>query len=248
MNKIKLVKTLKNLGLSENEAEVYFAALSLGPTTIKKIAETSGVKRTSVYNIVGDLKKIGLMHIELSGLKQQFVAENPATLHEMAERRKSELEEMLPDFMKVFEKTATQDSIKFVEGLAAVRGLYRSLPTDLKKGDHYYIITNQERWYALDKGFSQNFVEKRAEMGLDIKMLTQDSATASEFITYQKNYGMSIKLLPKQTDLNTNTVITPKRVVVQQLTFPIVALVIENKSIIQMHQQLFGIIWDSLPE
>ena len=51
----KLLTILKNIGLSETEANVYLTALSLGPTTILKIARGSGVKRTSVYDVVSAL-------------------------------------------------------------------------------------------------------------------------------------------------------------------------------------------------
>ena len=60
MKNEKLQSILKNIGLSETEAEVYLASLSLGPTTILKIARSSGVKRTSVYTIIDALKEKGL--------------------------------------------------------------------------------------------------------------------------------------------------------------------------------------------
>ena len=57
MKNDKLVKILENLGLSDNEARVYLASLSLGSTTIMKIAQTAEIKRTTVYSVIDSLKQ-----------------------------------------------------------------------------------------------------------------------------------------------------------------------------------------------
>jgi hypothetical protein len=132
--------------------------------------------------------------------------------------------------------------------MSAVRKAYVQLPEGLKRNDPYYIITNQAAWHALDTEFADVFIEKRSKLGLDIRMLAQDNEKAREFKKFQRNFGMEVRLLPEKTNLNTNLVITPKQVLIQQLTFPIIALRIENQSIIDMHQQLFGIMWDALGE
>ena len=248
MNKSKLLKTLKNLGLSDNEAHVYLASLGLGPTSIKKIAEQSGVKRTSVYNIVEDLRQLGLMHIDMSGLKHKFVAEEPGVLHEMIERKREELAGSMPEFKKVYDTSAKKDRITFIEGEKGMRAAYEQLPEGLKRGDPYYIVTNTSKWHKVNSDFAVSFIEKRARRGFDIRMLTQGRELDQELLRYQRNIGIKTKLLPDTTELNTNMVITPKQVLIQQLSFPIVALRIENKSIIDMHQQLFKIMWDAIPQ
>lgn len=248
MPKKRFIQTLLDWGLTENEAAVYFSALSLGKTTVSAIATDSGVKRTSIYNIYESLKQKGLMTVEVQGFKQIYVAESPETLKRIIETKKQEFEELLPDFLKVYNVGSTGESIKYYEGVKSVRSAYELLISDLRPGDEYLVISHQEEWYNLDPQFFQKFIEKRANLRLDTKMLLQDSETAKKFQTFQKNYAINVKILPQNTDLHTNLVITKNRVVVQQLSFPVIALVIENKSIIQMHQQLFGIIWNSLGE
>ena len=66
-NQGKLVNTLINMGLSENESDVYLTALSLGPCKVSDIARNSGIKRTTVYSVMEALKKIGLIVIEQRG-------------------------------------------------------------------------------------------------------------------------------------------------------------------------------------
>ena len=67
----KLLATLKDMGLSDNEASVYLSSLSLGPSTIQRIANNAKVKRTTVYTTIDTLKQKGLMNIEVKNKKKQ---------------------------------------------------------------------------------------------------------------------------------------------------------------------------------
>jgi len=86
-------------------------------------------------------------------------------------------------------------------------------------------------------------MERRAKLPIKIRMLLQDTPLAREHKNFQKNWNLNIKLLPKGTHLNTDLVITPQHVMVQQFNPPIMALLINNQSIIKMHQQLFEVMW-----
>ena len=88
MKNEQLIEILKEIGLSENEAEVYLTSLSLGPTTILKIAKSSGIGRTTVYSVIETLKNKGLIHIKPVGLKQLYVAEHPDRLENIIENKK----------------------------------------------------------------------------------------------------------------------------------------------------------------
>ena len=95
MKKENLVKTLEDLGLTENESRVYFASLSLGPSTVQRIAKASEVKRTTTYSVIESLQKRGLININVSGFKKTYVAESPEKLERMIEEKKENLRNIL---------------------------------------------------------------------------------------------------------------------------------------------------------
>ncbi len=66
MKNEQLVSILNDLGLSEKEARVYFAALSLGPSTILTLSHAAELKRTTIYALVDSLKKKGLIAIHIN--------------------------------------------------------------------------------------------------------------------------------------------------------------------------------------
>ena len=243
-----LLETLQESGLSENESRVYFAALSLGPATVLKIAQVAELKRTTVYPVIESLKHHGLMHVETKGFKKSYVVERPEKLESVLESRKERFKKLLPEFSALYNLKGGEGFIKYYEGLEAVKNVYDLLLKDAKPHDNHFVISDTSKWYTLDQNYFSRYRERRAKLNLNIKMLLENTKLSREDTKLEKQMGFRIKFLPLGTNLVIDCTITPQRVVIHQLTPPIMAIVIENKSIIQMQQQLFEIIWNSLSE
>ena len=76
-------------------------------------------------------------------------------------------------------------------------------------------------------------------------MLSTDSVRARQHLKNQARYNITLKLLPAGTQLGTNVVTIPQKVVIHQTVPPIIVLVVENPSIVQLHRELFEIAWRS---
>jgi len=242
----KLIEILKELGLSENEARVYFATLSLGPTTILKIAQTAEIKRTTIYSIVQSLKERGLISVEIKGFKKHYVAASPHKLESAVDARRQRFLNSLPEFEALYKLRGESSTIKYYEGLAGVKTVYEALLADVQPDEDYLVISMLDDWYKLDKDYFEDFVRRRAQLDIKIRILLQDSPLARENLKLAANYNAQIKILPKNTKLTTNLVVIPKKVVIHQLIAPINAIVIENKSVIQLHREMFEVIWNSI--
>lgn len=240
-----LTTALESIGLNENEASLYLASLSMGPSTILKLSRASEMKRTTAYSVIESLKQKGLMNVVHKGLKKLYAPEDPQKLSAVLQSKEKRLSSALPELSSLFNLRGDEATIKYYEGFEGIKTVYESLIRDIKPGEKYMVISDQEKWLSLDAKYFQNFLERRAKLNIDIRMLLQDSKVAQEFKKFQKNYNLRLKILPAETSLVTNLVITPQKVVIHQLINPLSAIVIENKSTIQMHQQLFEIIWNS---
>ena len=248
MHNQQLIETLTEFGLSENEAKVYFGALSLGPSTILKIAQAAEIKRTTAYSVVEALQHQGLMRIEMKGWKKLFVAEPPENLENILEARKQKFKQLLPEFSALYNLKGGESFIKYYEGLEGVKLVYESLITDVRPKDWYLIVSHMKPWMELDPEYFEDFIRRRAKLNLNIRALFQDSDIARRLQRSQPTYKAKVKLFPPSTSLTTNLVVTPQKVLIHQLVPPIIGIVIENKSVIQMHKEMFEIMWQSLPE
>ncbi len=242
----KLLDSLTQFGLDENEAKVYLATLSLGATTVLKIAKQTDVKRTTVYEIVNSLIQKGLMKKEIRGFKTLFVAEHPERLENTLDAKRAILLRAIPELESLYNLRGTESSIKYYEGLKAIENIYDELLADLKPHDFYYAISNIAEWQTLDEEFFiKKHVERRADMRVQTKLVFTDSPTAQKRLATQKNFNEEIRLLPKNSDIHVDLVVTPYKLVMFQLKQPLVALVIENRSMIEMHKSLFEMLWNS---
>lgn len=248
MQNEKLFGILKDIGLSEDEANVYLSTLSLGVTSVLKIARATNIKRTTIYGIIDSLKEKGLMRVELKGLKQFYAAENPERLEIMLERRKSDFSKMLPEFQALYGLKGGESTIKYYTGLAAMHDIYRDTLKEIRPHEDYLVIANQEKWYNLDPKFALSYIEERAKLPIKTRALFQDSSIAREHKKIERNFNEQIKILPNTQSLNVDTVLLPEKLIVLELTPPYMTIVIENKSVVALHKEMFEIIWKSIPE
>src|SRR5947207_2331236 len=84
--------TLRKLGLNEKDISIYLALLSLGSSSVRKIAEKSGLNRGVTYESLKSLQKFGLISYYHKDKHQHFTAEDPSTLSKILARKKTEIE------------------------------------------------------------------------------------------------------------------------------------------------------------
>jgi HTH-type transcriptional regulator, sugar sensing transcriptional regulator len=246
MQKQDIKAILIDFGLSEYEAMVYLASLSLGSATVNQIAKQSGVKRTTVYPVIEGLKHKGIMNINVKGLKKTYVAERPEKLESIIEQKKNRLINILPELNAIQNLKSNESFIKYYEGVEGVKTVYGSILDGLKPGDEYLIISDMERFLKMDREYFTNFIEKRAKMNLTVKTIMHDTEDAQYYKKFEKNTNQEVKILDKSADFTANLVILPNKVVITQIIEPIVSIVIENKSIVDMQRKEFNIIWNSI--
>lgn len=247
MQKNQLLAILEDIGLSENQAKVYLAALSLGPSNVQKIARTAEIKRTTVYSVIESLKSSGLIITEVKGLKKLFAAERPEKLKSILETRKEKFKKYLPEFSALYNLKESGSFLKYYEGLEAVKSIYENLLKEIKPHEYFLIISHSEPWFNLDPVYFQKYIERRAKLNINLRLLLQDSEMAREHKKLEKNYNEKIKILPASTSLSISTTIIPNKIMFHQTKPPILAIVVENQSIIQMQRELFEIIWRAIP-
>lgn len=247
MLKNKLITTLTELGLTEGEASVYFASVTLGSASVLQIANAAGIKRTSTYSLLESLIAMGLMSIEVVGLKKRFVAEPPDKLESILDVRRQKLQTILPEFEALYNLQGGEGFIKYYQGVVGMHKAYDSILTDLQPRQDYMVLANEEYWYNLDPEYFEGYRQKRSKINANARLLLQDSKVAREHLKTQKNYNCTVKLLPAGVGLQTNLAIIPKKVTIHQLVQPIVTIVIETQSVVSMHREMFNLIWNSLP-
>jgi sugar-specific transcriptional regulator TrmB len=123
---------MRKLGLKEREVRVYLAGLELGPTSVQKIAQKTGLTRPTIYEIVRKLKENGLFAESKQKAKRFFVAQPPERILGILRVQKREIEEKEREFIRVIAALETKyskdnEGVKTFKGKAGLQSLLETL-------------------------------------------------------------------------------------------------------------------------
>ncbi len=83
----ELFETLKSIGLTNGEARVYIALLSLGTSTVSPIVKLSGISSSKVYFILNRLAVKGLVSMSIKEKNRIYSATEPERILDYLEER-----------------------------------------------------------------------------------------------------------------------------------------------------------------
>jgi sugar-specific transcriptional regulator TrmB len=238
---------LQKIGLTEKEARIYHAALSLGPSTVSSIAKASVVKRTTAYSIIDSLVEKNLMTREVHGIKELWQAAEPEALRTLLDDQQQALNRALPELHSLYRFSDAESVIKYYEGMDSLKEVYLEMLRTVRPEENYMVLSDQQLWLDLDPDFLIEFRRKRSKLNIRVRMILTDSPLARESIGRGRMVNEENRLLPEGTALTTNLVIIPRKVFIHQMEPPIMGMVIENPHIIRMHSEMYELIWRGLP-
>src|SRR5258706_3341854 len=88
-----LINSFILLGLGREHAVVYLNSLELGPSPASTIAKTSGLPRSSTYDILAVLIKEGLLSAIENETKKIFTANSPEIILDLIKSRQANINE-----------------------------------------------------------------------------------------------------------------------------------------------------------
>ena len=133
---------LEHLGLSDKEAKTYLAILELGSSTIKPIAEKAGLKRTSIYNFIDHLVRMGLINQTKVRNRTHYAALPPSRLVQLQKETLTTIENALPEFMLAFNLLAKKPKVHYFVGPEQMKNIVREETRCIK--ETRYIWTGKD--------------------------------------------------------------------------------------------------------
>lgn len=105
------IEILKKIGFSDRYSQVYLELLRLGPSSVRGLAEATGINRGTAYDALKWLEERHLVTLYEKETKQYFVAEDPERLRDVLERRTLEIHEaerslttLIPELKSLYHK------------------------------------------------------------------------------------------------------------------------------------------------
>jgi sugar-specific transcriptional regulator TrmB len=248
---------LKKLGLSEHEAKVYLLGLKLGPSLASEISKQSGLGRTLVYHLLGQLKSKGLASEQGSGNGKKFFMEPPERLLSIVERKQKELEGVavqISQITKELKSSAIFSGIPRIRVYEGVEGIKNSAQETfatknmslksivpiahlLKMFDKYFL-----RYWFLGRN-RNNITGKTLFTGTPDKPFSLDQIKQLLDTPYASSFLHQWKRGPRELVLPNTIVIFGNKVAVVSSPEKPSAFVIDSGEFAQTMSTLFDDVW-----
>lgn len=244
---MSLENNLKSIGLEEKEAKVYLAALELGATNIHDLAEKSGIKRSTVYEMLKKLEPMGLITESIKGKRKLYVASDPEKLKRSIKEKEQLLNQILPE-LKILNNTgATKPKITYYEGQEGLRQIH-NLSLETVKKEASWISPIRSIAESVGKDFLEGIIERRAKDKYWIRSILVtdqhfDSYKYYDPTTFEKTYR-KIRFAPRGLNISNAIGIWDNKVAVLSSRKEGFGFIIESEEYTNTIKILYDLLWN----
>lgn len=238
-----IINIIKGLGINDKQAKVYMALLQLGKATAYRLAIISGIKRPTVYVILGELEEKGFINRMPNTSKQIFVPKQPRYLVEEAEEELRKIKDIIPELSAM---TSMEDkpNMIFYEGLAGIREY-------LRFGLDRIVGQELVGFYAHNKKFKKELLEIFDEYNerlkrkkIKIRGIVPDHESLNKYRTEDKEYERNLKVIPFSLYSSEVSIDIGNNFIKLGLLNDLQGVVIEHSGLTLAFKQIFEMVWD----
>lgn len=246
-----MLQHLQQIGLSEKEARVYLAALELGPANIQNLTKKSGIKRSTVYEMIKNLKQMGLMSETTKGKRKLLIAAEPENLKKSIIEKEKLLNQILPELKSISNAGFVNPKIMFFEGKEGLKEIYwDTLKTKSKM--ELWISPIQDIVETVGEEFLLKYIDERVKKGIWIKSLHITSKKVPTYkyfdpATYEKTLRQ-VRFSSEEIDIPNTIAIYDNRVAVMSSKKESFGFIIESEDYAKTMAALYNSLWEASKE
>lgn len=117
--------TLREIGLTESEVNVYLALLKNGASLAGKISRMTGIHRRNIYDITERLIKKGFVGYILKNNRRFFEAVNPEKFLDILKEKERNLLENIPYLKEIYSGAKEKQETNFYKGAEGLKSVFQ---------------------------------------------------------------------------------------------------------------------------
>lgn len=251
---------MQKVGFTDKEALVYVTLLELGGAYPSRIAEYSGLKRATTYNVLTVLSVRGLVNEIEKRNKIFYQIDKPHKLTQYSDRRveiakeeKEKTEKILPDIEEIFSLMADRPKVLFFEGPDTLVNIYKDVVAE--KNYEMVGFTNANKFKdTMTAAQLNDYIKAKERLNILTRGITADTP---ENRAYSQNVFGSVKnkeLWPKIRFASPDKFPYEAEIIVYEKNKVgivklggqnIIGVIIEDKTIHDMMKMIFEFAWNS---
>jgi sugar-specific transcriptional regulator TrmB len=256
----KIVDYLKQLDLSDVEAKLYLTLLQTGPTSVRDLAQTIDIKRTTAYFYIDQLVDKDLIMKLVKGSKKLVAANEPKNLEALVKTKLESAKAVsqgFPDILKTLNTTLPQKNnvndaeIRYYKGKNGVKKIYEEA---LQANELRSFLNFEHINQALPDNGNLFVHALKNNENLIIHELFQDTPLSRKKVEESQTNSLNHKnyfkkFLPKWVSLSAaDILIYDGHVGIVNVGNQFTGNILKNKDYYNNSKELFDLVWKVLPE
>jgi len=244
---MELVKQLEQYGLEDKKAEVYLACLELGPSPVQSISQKTGIKRTTIYDIIDSLISQGLVTQTIKGKKRLFIAEDPETIKNLLQKKEQEFNQLLPELKSLHFIPGAKPKIKYYEGVEGVKKVLDDTLTSKEKVLQS-ILPIKDIIGVVGEDYFDYYTQKRIKLGYSLNTIRPEAKelviTVGKYkwVTSKKE-RREVRYPPKDFAFSMTMYLYDNKVALISSKKENFGLIIESEEFAYNQKALFEVLW-----
>lgn len=170
---------LQHLGLTDEEAKVYLAALEVNGGPVSVIAKKVGVHRVSCYHTLENLREKRLVSVHVKNGVKHFSPEPPEQLERIAQEKMALAKRLIPELKTLQSSLGFKPKIRFYDGREGVERVFTESLTARKEILGY---TDLRSVTAFFPEFFRSYTHERIKQGIKTRYLSPNTVESVHVI------------------------------------------------------------------
>ncbi len=235
---------LKQIGLSDNETNIYLTLLSNGSLSVYEIASKTGIYRPNVYDKLEILMKKGLASYVIKNSKKYFIAAEPEKIDRYLDEQEEKINESKQKLGEIMSKLSAMSNLPKnktkVEVFEGREGLKVFIMDVVKTADEVLITGIDETKYnEMLPTYMPKYFKEIGAKGIRERVIIADRPDTFQF----DNPVTTYRYLPEKEFNPTNTFVYKNKIGIVIWDVPPMVIRIENKNLANTYRQHFEHLW-----
>lgn len=236
-------EVLAQINIGGKKADIYLSCLESGGATAYSIAKKVGLKRPTVYDVLDQLLKEGLVYKSIKhGAKHYFPA-NPERILKKIKDSEENVKMILPILQNLYNSPKTKPLIKYFEGAKGIEELYEDSLRDCKKGDEILAYVGEDCVKYLPV-YSAQYVKNRVAKGIRIRGIYKKYPDLMKYVAKSNEQLRIAKVLDgKDFPVHNEINIYGSKVAIINYGKEMFGMIIESEELARSQKAIFELAW-----
>lgn len=251
---VNLNNSLKELGLSEHEMNLYTLSLSRGPATINDLAKFLSVSRPNLYKVIAGLEKQSLAHFsDKKGYKKTFIVEPPTVITEMLRKKREAIAifeqqaiSIMPSLLEIYQQGDLPAIVQLKHGEKEFLDVFNQILVEAKDTMEFFGSAHDIIKF-ISWAHEREWIKERVKKNLLIRCLIFPSDDAEILKNTDKSELRETKILNQCTPFSSSFHLFANKVILWQPKAPM-GILITDETLVAMFRSIFYGYWNNIVE